>query len=48
MPRMNDCKNVVAVLDTFDGFGHEMKLQDLAATWNRIGKLAGISHRDRL
>ena len=45
---MNDCKNVVAVLDTFDGFGHEMQPQDLAATWNRIGKLAGMSHRDRL
>ena len=38
----------MAVLDTFDGFGHEMKGQDLAAAWNRIGKLAGTSHEDRL
>ena len=45
---MNDCRNVVAVLDTFDGFGHKMKGQDLAAAWNRIGKLAGTSHADRL
>merc|ERR1712166_1380615 len=48
MPKMNACKNVVAVLDTFDGFGHKMQPQDLAATWNRIGKLAGMDHRDRL
>ncbi len=44
VPRMNDCHTVAAVLEVHAVCSHHMRYSDLAACWNRIGKL--VTYRE--